>query len=297
MKKIMNKKIIICFSLFIVLLGLFFVGGLKISNRKISGFEGVTFEGVKFEGAKFEGIEGRVTNLFTREDLKRTKEILKIRGFYCKKPLWFLRLPWIFRFSEERCEPDFPCDINNYFDEYRDKTGFTDFKWESVSRLKRESSVFRCDLSNADMRERDLSGAVLNFSFLYKADVSDANLSNIKAGGSNFTEADCTNTNFTRAKLPDAIFNNADCTNADFTDADLFSVDFRGANLQGANFTNANLFMVLFKGWRLSDPKDADLRGADFTGAKVRPYQVEFLESKGISGFVVVKAPLSKLGF
>ena len=35
-----------------------------------------------------------------------------------------------------------------------------------------------------------------------------------------------------------------------------------------------------------------DLSGADFTGAKVRPYQVEYLEAQGVSGFVVVEAPL-----
>ncbi len=226
------------------------------------------------EGAILQGAELKQShiNLFTRADLKKFRRIRREECLY-RGNLGFVQRVQIWLAGVDYKKTDSSCGINNYFNEYRYKTDFR----------------FMCDLSGADMRKMDLSSALLNFSNLSGTDLRGANMSNIQAMGVDFTDADLSSAIFRDANLALAIFRDVNLTGADFTDADLFSVDFRGSNLTNVNFTNANLFRVKFE--------NANLTDAIFTGAKVRPYQVAYLESQGISGFVVEEAHLMKTVF
>ena len=298
MKKIMNKNVLIGFGFgFLLSAVLFFIGGVKITNRALSGNSsdlspeqsGVDNGDATFfdfmrdrdNHAKIKGAELKQAriNLFTRADLKKFRRIRREECLY-RGNLGFVQRIQIWLAGVDSQKADSSCGINNYFDEYRYKT----------------DSRFMCDLSGADMLELDLSGALLNFSNLSGADLSGANMSNIQATGADFKEANLSGANLQDANLALAIFRDANLTGANFTGADLFMVDFRGSNLTNVNFTNANLFRVMFE-HEILPGESANLTGANFTGAKVRPYQVEYLESQGISGFVVEEAHLMRTVF
>ncbi len=287
MKKIMNKNVLIGFGFgFLLSAVLFFVGGAGITKRELSAGDHGTEEDRRNEGARIDlyrkspTLQGAKLRLPTEPDAYKIRKLNSVSSNYLDNQGFISRLfTFLTGFTtsvrgsqadRKRYKTNYSCGINNYFDEYRYKTDVP----------------FRCDLSGADLREKDLSGAILNFSTFYKADLSGANMSNIQAIDSNFEEANLSGANLTDAELPRARFVNADLSGADFTNADLFNMRLQNSNVNNANFTNAILYEAIFK--------EMDLSGADFTGAKVRPYQVEYLEAQGVSGFVVVEAPLVK---
>jgi uncharacterized protein YjbI with pentapeptide repeats/uncharacterized Zn finger protein (UPF0148 family) len=114
------------------------------------------------------------------------------------------------------------------------------------------------DLSGADLRETNFSGA----------DFSGANLN-----GADFYEADLWNANFSGANLNGAVFKYTDLRNAHLSGLDLSGggrlrgADLSGANLSGANLKGADLRDVNFSG---ADLKGADLQDADLSGSFTR---------------------------
>ena len=74
------------------------------------------------------------------------------------------------------------------------------------------------------------------------------------------------NMNFEKADLREADLREADLTETYFWQANLYQVDLRGAKLDGTNFYQANLY-----------------------GAKVTKEQAEYLNGKGLIGFVVME--------
>ena len=84
----------------------------------------------------------------------------------------------------------------------------------------------RANLSNADLRDANLSNA----------DLFGANLRN-----ANLRDADLRCANLRNADLRDAALRCANLSNADLRGANLSNADLFGANLRGANLSNADL--------------------------------------------------------
>lgn len=99
----------------------------------------------------------------------------------------------------------------------------------------------RCFQDGQNLRDVDLSGAMLRDVSFKRADLSGANL----------TGADARRAKFVSAILHETQFDDANLVQADMTKAEL-----RGASLRNANLTRARLFR-------------ADLSGADLTGARL----------------------------
>ena len=97
------------------------------------------------------------------------------------------------------------------------------------------------DLSNAHLRDANLSGATFPRGDMDGADLENTNLSRAKGRGAN---------------LRDATLRFANLRGADLKDANLFDATLSGANLRGADLRGADL-------------KLAQLGGADLTGAKI----------------------------
>jgi hypothetical protein len=108
--------------------------------------------------------------------------------------------------------------------------------------LKNEPEGKRADLSGADLRWADLSGANLSGAYLRWAYLSGANLSG------------------------------ADLRWADLSGANLSGADLSGANLSGANLSGAYLSGANLSGayLRWADLSGADLSGADLSGADLK---------------------------
>ncbi len=112
--------------------------------------------------------------------------------------------------------------------------------------------------NDQDLRDANLSGAILTNVNLILADLREANLMGIDLSGANLMGADLsgadllganlTGANLTGAKLTDANLKGADLGDAILEEADLQWADLSEVNLIGANLTQANL-----KGAILSD--------------------------------------------
>ena len=130
----------------------------------------------------------------------------------------------------------------------------------------------RANLSNADLRDANLSNADL-----FGADLRCANLSNADLFGANLRGANLSNADLCGANLRGANLFGANLRNADLRDADLRCANLSNADLRGANLSNADLFGANLRGANLSDAdlrganlSDADLPGADLSGANLR---------------------------
>lgn len=100
----------------------------------------------------------------------------------------------------------------------------------SAERNQGQAYLEQVDLSGADLREVDLSEAILIYANLSGADLTNANLSG--------------------AKLSGADLSGADLTNANLSGVVTLSTDLSGATLFFANISGANL-----TGNKLSDPR------------------------------------------
>jgi hypothetical protein len=94
----------------------------------------------------------------------------------------------------------------------------------------------RANLSNADLRDANLSNADL-----FGANLRGANLSNADLFGANLRGANLFGANLRNADLRDADLRCANLSNADLRGANLSNADLFGANLRGANLSNADL--------------------------------------------------------
>jgi hypothetical protein len=118
----------------------------------------------------------------------------------------------------------------------------------------RAEMVYRIDLSDADLSHAHLSGANLREADLSRAILSDADLREANLGGANLREAD-----LSRAALSEANLIGATLIGANFSGANLREVDLRGTLLSGANLSESYLGMAILSG--------GDLNGADLCEA------------------------------
>ncbi|MBD2300823.1 pentapeptide repeat-containing protein [Nostoc sp. FACHB-190] len=105
------------------------------------------------------------------------------------------------------------------------------------------------NLSNINLIQADLCGALLKEINLSRANFLGANLSNADLSGANclgvnFSKADLSNANLSVANLFGANFEEARFSEANLTRADLVGANFTKAYLRGANLTEANLTMA-----------------------------------------------------
>lgn len=124
-------------------------------------------------------------------------------------------------------------ETDQYFENGIDLRGVK-FRGDSLNNLV--FSLQNSNLSGADIRGINfpranldycnLSAALLNKAFLWRAGFDRGNLS-----GANLTEAD----------LKEASFFNTNLRKANLSKTWLFETDFNSADLSGANFTNANI--------------------------------------------------------
>lgn len=133
------------------------------------------------------------------------------------------------------------------------------------------------DLSGADLREVDLTDALLrnvglNRTNLIRATLDRANLTEARLEGANLSSARMIRANLQRAGLADASLTGADLADANLSHADMQAARLGQANAVGANFQGANLRQ---SDWQEADISSANLRGvnlkeANFAGARLR---------------------------
>jgi hypothetical protein len=97
-------------------------------------------------------------------------------------------------------------------------------------------SLTGANLSDANLRVADLSGA-----YLYDANLSNANLFSADLSGAYLSEADLSNADPSNADLSNANLSDADLSGAWLYDTDLSNADLIGADLSNAELFGANL--------------------------------------------------------
>ncbi len=112
--------------------------------------------------------------------------------------------------------------------------------------------------NDQDLRDANLSGAILSNANLILADLREANLMGIDLSGANLMGADLSGAdllgaNLTGANLTGATLTDANLKGADLGDAILEEADLRWADLSEVNLIGANLTQANLKGAILSD--------------------------------------------
>ena len=122
----------------------------------------------------------------------------------------------------------------------------------------------RADLTGADLREAELTGANLSGANLREAELTGANLRGADLTGADLCGANLSGANLRGVDLRSANLREAELTGANLCVANLSGADLRGANLTGADLRGANLSGANLREAELTG---ANLRGADLTGA------------------------------
>ena len=123
-----------------------------------------------------------------------------------------------------------------------------------------------CDLSNLQWSNAEIMGWNL-----YGADLSNAQMSVSVVGFTIFVNANLQNIDFYGSVIGFSNMSGADLRGADLRDVRFTRVSFSKADLRGANVKGANFKEV------------------DFHLAKVDPDLADYLESRGITSFIVVE--------
>ncbi|GII53200.1 hypothetical protein Pth03_15890 [Planotetraspora thailandica] len=140
----------------------------------------------------------------------------------------------------------------------------------------KEADLTQAHLEYADLRGADLSHADLGQLRAKQADLRGAILIDAEAGQAEFPHADLTEAVMTRVVLTQADLTDADLKSADLRGAGLGQIegrtaDFTGAKLADAKFSQAHLEYAVLRNADLEEAEftQASLQGADFTGASV----------------------------
>jgi len=157
------------------------------------------------------------------------------------------------------------CDESNWQDYYNSEDHIM------VRCNLREADLSGAILSGANLSDSDLRNVNLTGAILSGANLSDSDLRYVNLTGANLTGADLSGANLRKANLRKANLRNANLTRAMLNKADLSGADLSGANLSGAilertNLTGADLSGAILSGANLSD---SDLRNVNLTGANL----------------------------
>ena len=158
------------------------------------------------------------------------------------------------------------------------------------------------DLTSAKVKNADLTEAVLSKSKLVGTDFSGATLDK-----ADLMEASFNDTNLSNTRLTETVFLETDFFGADFSGADLTKiifikpkldgVNFSGAKAGGVNFLEASCEKAVFKNADLTNvrfPQNANLKGADFSGAVLD--NANLMEAD-LTGASFVKTSLNNANF
>ncbi|KAF0107004.1 MAG: pentapeptide repeat-containing protein [Anaerolineaceae bacterium] len=143
---------------------------------------------------------------------------------------------------------------------------------EEWNKWRKDNSIYRVDLTEADLHGVNLDGAdlgVVNF--------SKANLRRASLVGANLAEADLGG-----ATLVEATLDEADLRWADLSKADLKGAKFYGTNLNEADLSEANLKGAELYGTNLAE---ANLRGANLSKSELGKTvfgDIDLSETKGL---------------
>jgi uncharacterized protein YjbI with pentapeptide repeats len=135
---------------------------------------------------------------------------------------------------------------------------------------------------NADLRNRDFTGANLDGASFRQAQLQGANFSRARLRGAMFEGAQLDNAKFVEAQLQGAQFATAKMDGVDFTGAQLQGADL-SFELRGITFARANLTGVLFGFGTETLLQGADLSGAVLTGADFGRAQMQGASLKSAS--------------
>ena len=123
------------------------------------------------------------------------------------------------------------------------------------------SQFNRASCENAKFDASDFAGAVA-----HDIDMTKTSLSGTKFHGANFS-----NGNFYKASGSNSYFVNTNVESSNFNDVSLFGVEFENAKLANATFVSATIHGNVAKG--------ADIRGCDFSYAKIQTFMPELVKS------------------
>jgi uncharacterized protein YjbI with pentapeptide repeats len=145
-------------------------------------------------------------------------------------------------------------------------------------------------LTNANFIHADLSGADFSHAKIRQGRFDYANLDNAKFVGTDLFRAVFINTklngaNLTRVDGRETFFAQADCINANFTEAVLGDAKLQESNLQGAIFRSAGLLMTNFSGSNLTE--------ANFQEANL---SLALFNSSNLTSAILINADLSGVG-
>jgi len=168
----------------------------------------------------------------------------------------------------------------------------------------RDADLRGANFKEADLRGAKLANADLRYADLMDADLSGANLEGARLSGALLLSADLRGANLERAKLEDAnlcmanlsganlmatILTDAFLMEANLTDAELSGSFIDNTDLTGANLQNAKLIACNLKGAKFSKEGpggkrifEANLKGADIRGAKIRGNDLKTILQKAV---------------
>ena len=129
------------------------------------------------------------------------------------------------------------------------------------------------DLSGAELKEADFTGAILNHVVMNRSNFIRASLNHANLSDSYLIDANLSSAQLISADLSRAVLENASLTGADLGEAKLTLVNLHGASLGqvravGAEFAFADLTQSNWQG--------ANLSGANFSNAKLRDADLSF---------------------
>lgn len=129
------------------------------------------------------------------------------------------------------------------------------------------AKLHRVNFQNANLQRANLSKASMPGAYLRGANLRSANLEWVDLTSADLVRANLDGAGLLRAKLPNANLSATSLRNAYMESATLSRADLREANLEnadlrGADLTNASLYMTNLKG--------ANLQGANLSGANLQ---------------------------
>jgi ABC-type multidrug transport system fused ATPase/permease subunit len=133
--------------------------------------------------------------------------------------------------------------------------------------------------------DKDRKGALLRF--LYEANIIDINKRVIDLSGANLREADMSGANLSGANLSGADMSRANLSGADMSGADMSWEDLIKACLSGAHVSKANMVMACLS---VADMKKADMSKVDMSRAKYTKNAKDIRDTIWPDGFDPVAA-------
>lgn len=149
-------------------------------------------------------------------------------------------------------------------------------RYQSGERQFQGVIVERADAFQCDLREIELSTAVIDNIYLPYGNLSRANLQDSIIEQGNLCDAQLSNSDLTRVKLNEVNLSRADLRYTCLRQASLLRCNLSGADLTGADLTGA------------------DLTGADLTGAELLDVQLNEACLAGVKLFRATNVSISE---